>query len=464
MKLKFVKRHLSITAFPEIEVPHFTVVLGINGSGKSHLLQAIANGSVSNDVVPFPTEHVAPSPIPNLIKLMTPDQFKINEGQYTSQAANAGMFTPFESERNEILAPFLAQLEQQGLGLRKGLLDSREDAWRVGASELIGRGGLPEKSVEIKAIFDAAANALLEHCNAASLPGRGIARVRSSYLPQVARVASKLKTSALKISEDHIRQFMPWTTDQFQPNLAEVFGKYRDAFVRNRLLRLHDIDSGNQNSLSDEKFVEHFGSPPWDQISKTFSAFGLPYVAVAPDLFSVDPVTFSIAKVSSAERVAIGNMSSGERILFQFALAMFHYDEEVTTVTRPKLLLLDEMDAPLHPEMVNRWLGAVSGGLVAQQGVSCILTTHSPTTIALAPEAALYQMTNGHFGLSRISKQDALNTLTYGVPTLSIDYSGRRQVFADSDTDAAIFERVYSLIKSLISCDRELVTAQPAWS
>ena len=135
---------------------------------------------------------------------------------------------------------------------------------------------------------------------------------------------------------------------------------------------------------------------------------------------------------------------------------MFRYDEELTTVSRPKLLLLDEMDAPLHPEMVHRWLAAVSEGLVAQQGVFCILTTHSPTTVALSPEAALYEMVDGQSGLAKISKQDALNKLTFGVPTLSIDYSGRRQVFAESDTDAAVFERIYSLIKSKINCEREL--------
>ncbi|MBB5985775.1 hypothetical protein [Sphingobium lignivorans] len=42
------------------------------------------------------------------------------------------------------------------------------------------------------------------------------------------------------------------------------------------------------------------------------------------------------------------------------------------------------------------------------------------------------------------------------MPTLSINYTGRRQVFAESDTDAAIYESVYTLIKSHIECDREL--------
>ena len=65
-------------------------------------------------------------------------------------------------------------------------------------------------------------------------------------------------------------------------------------------------------------------------------------------------------------------------------------------------------------------------------------------------------MRDGFSGLIKISKQDALNKLTFGVPTLSIDYSGRRQVFTESDTDAAIYERIYSLVKSKLGCKREL--------
>jgi hypothetical protein len=65
-------------------------------------------------------------------------------------------------------------------------------------------------------------------------------------------------------------------------------------------------------------------------------------------------------------------------------------------------------------------------------------------------------MRDARSGLTKISKQDALNRLTFGVPTLSINYTGRRQVFAESDTDAAIYEGVYALIKSHIRCEREL--------
>ena len=41
MKLVFQKKHFSITALEPTELPAFTVLTGVNGSGKSHLLEAI---------------------------------------------------------------------------------------------------------------------------------------------------------------------------------------------------------------------------------------------------------------------------------------------------------------------------------------------------------------------------------------------------------------------------------------
>ncbi len=51
MKLSFLRTHKSITSFPEINLPDFVVLTGVNGAGKSHLLEAIENGSMQIDDV-----------------------------------------------------------------------------------------------------------------------------------------------------------------------------------------------------------------------------------------------------------------------------------------------------------------------------------------------------------------------------------------------------------------------------
>lgn len=50
INLSFVKSHLSIVQFPDISLPNFTVITGENGAGKTHLLQAISQGSIKVDV------------------------------------------------------------------------------------------------------------------------------------------------------------------------------------------------------------------------------------------------------------------------------------------------------------------------------------------------------------------------------------------------------------------------------
>ena len=51
MRLEFKAEHLSIERFDPVEMGDFAVITGINGSGKTHLLRAIRNGSVSADSI-----------------------------------------------------------------------------------------------------------------------------------------------------------------------------------------------------------------------------------------------------------------------------------------------------------------------------------------------------------------------------------------------------------------------------
>lgn len=84
----------------------------------------------------------------------------------------------------------------------------------------------------------------------------------------------------------------------------------------------------------------------------------------------------------------------------------------------PDVLLLDELDASLHPSMMKNML-AVIKEVFLRRGVKVILVTHSPTTIALCPEESIYVMNRS--GLNRIEKKsrgEALSILTEGFATL----------------------------------------------
>ena len=76
MKLHFNNKHLSISQFNPIELSNFTVLTGVNGSGKSHLLEAIELKYVTIEGIDNP----------NIVRFNY-ETFKLeNEGAYNAQA------------------------------------------------------------------------------------------------------------------------------------------------------------------------------------------------------------------------------------------------------------------------------------------------------------------------------------------------------------------------------------------
>lgn len=49
--LNFKNKHLSINGFESVSIPDFTVITGINGSGKTHLLKSIESKAISSDAI-----------------------------------------------------------------------------------------------------------------------------------------------------------------------------------------------------------------------------------------------------------------------------------------------------------------------------------------------------------------------------------------------------------------------------
>ena len=351
MRLEFIKRHLSINAFPQIDVPPLTIVVGVNGSGKTHLLQAIQNGSIRNSVAPVTVDGSPPmneGPVRLLASTGTP----IGDGSvYVSINGTAGhglgmREESFESARRQALSQFSSELDTlTGGKISESLLEG-EDIWRMGIDAAVTRGGNAALRMQIEAIFGRAEAELLKplHLN---MPRARMVRFSGE---SIQTAAVKLGISPLAVTEQQEKHLRPWQADQFQNNLPTLFGRYRDAWLRNRLGQLKDQDENSSNSMTNEEFAACFGEAPWKQISATFNAFRLPYEAAAPDLHSFDQVNLMLTKRPGGEVVSIGDLSSGERVLLQFAISSYQYDETIVNVRRPEVLLLDEMDAPLHPE------------------------------------------------------------------------------------------------------------------
>jgi hypothetical protein len=243
----------------------------------------------------------------------------------------------------------------------------------------------------------------------------------------------------------------------FQQSFARLFVAYRDANFANQIGQFMASKGEKEvKYISDEEFVRQNGPPPWQFVNESLAAAGLDFQINHPALNETSPFQPELKKITNATTIQFGALSSGEKVLMSFAFCIYYSQDRRQLALHPKLILLDEVDAPLHPSMSRTLIGTIQKTLVEAYGIKVILTTHSPSTVAMAPEDSIYVMKPNEPGLHKSSRAEALNILTVGVPTLAISYEGRRQVFVESPSDAKIYDAIYKLIRPRIASERSL--------
>jgi len=112
-------------------------------------------------------------------------------------------------------------------------------------------------------------------------------------------------------------------------------------------------------------------------------------------------------------------------------------------VNLPKLLLLDEVDAPLHPSFTLSLIETLAENFVGELDVAVIMTTHSPSTVALAPEESVYELVRRPRELCKTSVSAATQILSAGfisvTPTDIV-------VITESSSDPEYYQPLYSTL------------------
>ena len=218
--------------------------------------------------------------------------------------------------------------------------------------------------------------------------------------------------------------------EPFQQAFGRVFTTYRGLIHANDLLEKHPPPAEpEKRSLSTDEFEAEHGPPPWDFVNEILSVCELDFRMDHPLLHETGSYEPKLHKLSDSVEMRFQDLSSGERVLMSFALCIYNSQEKCQEKVFPKLLLLDEVDAPLHPSMTRSLLDTIQNVLVRGNNVAVILTTHNPSTVALAPEESIYAMNTGEPRIEKVSRNHAISLLTTGVPTLAVSFDGRRQVF-----------------------------------
>lgn len=170
------------------------------------------------------------------------------------------------------------------------------------------------------------------------------------------------------------------------------------------------VDAFHNNKISELVIENELGVTPWDLINQQFKKYNFKYHINSPkDSQSRYEVKF-ISNISPDIEIHFSRLSSGEQMIVM--LILWAFNEELGQFK--KLLLLDEPDAHLHPEMALMFKEIISEVVVKQFGVQVIMTTHSPTTLCWFEEESIFLM-DPQKGIIKTNKQEAMNKLTSGL-------------------------------------------------
>lgn len=137
----------------------------------------------------------------------------------------------------------------------------------------------------------------------------------------------------------------------------------------------------------------------------------------------------------------VESLSSGEAILMALCMAWFN---QSMGRQRPTLLLLDELDAMLHPSMVGALVSCLKN-LFIRHGTKVILATHCPATVAVLEEGEVFRVSRdrGHVRVRPVDRYEAVEELSDGIATLD---TGLRIATTDERPVTIVTEGKNSLV------------------
>jgi energy-coupling factor transporter ATP-binding protein EcfA2 len=211
-------------------------------------------------------------------------------------------------------------------------------------------------------------------------------------------------------------------------------------FVAHRFKLLEALERQRPGFDKDGKIL---GPAPWDVVNESLVTAGFPYQVISPiETTILDHYSLRLRDRSNPSRIIPAmDLSSGEKVLLQLILWLFTAGKEGIF---PKLLILDEPDAHLHPSMTQQFLDVISEVLVNKHGVRVIISTHSPSTVALAPDGSVFQIERDAPSIVPVtSRSDIISVLTAGLVTVS---KASKFCFVEDEDDVNFYDTVRDVL------------------
>lgn len=126
---------------------------------------------------------------------------------------------------------------------------------------------------------------------------------------------------------------------------------------------------------------EWLKTAPWTILNQLFEELNFKYRFKTDYTFATPYMEENPKLREDSEIRNLMDLSDGEKAILK--LALISLDEEISKDI--KLVLFDEYDAPLNPSLTESFYHVIEKFYI-EKGIQIIITTHSPATISLAPE------------------------------------------------------------------------------
>lgn len=432
MKIKFNQKYKSIDNFNEAEIRDFSVFLGINGSGKTHLLKAMQESFVSADNIQ--KEKISYF---NLQTFLIKNQKKVAPRNLDDEKLQA--WNILDSQR-QTFQNYDTQI--------KAIVGEKEYPYDTEVSE------------DKEGQYEQQRKNILGFINNHTRDNPKIKKLLKTGIFESDKYASQ-------ITQAEFFKFANYNPDDYEllESLSEVFLDYQ------KKLTVAGLPKKNGGEgLDDDKIRERQEQSPWNFVNLMFREFGLLHTIAYPtftagDLINSQAVSFQAKLYIDDEEIDFEDLSSGEKILCALAITVYQDNKS----SFPELLLLDEVDASLHPSMIQNLLDVIDNIFIKNK-CKVILATHSPTTVALASEESLFEVQKGkeQQKLKKISQADAISLLSEGIITFEkglkiqkdIDGTKQLQIITEGKNTEHI-KKAIDVLDSSLSSQVKIIEGSP---
>lgn len=415
------------------DIPSFAVITGVNGVGKSQLLEVIKGKSE---------------------RLNNKDSYQMIAREIISTAGPTNLIFSGESTQKRLslngLIDYVKNRDQRLVSIRE--LDSDITNYQNIISNLQVKRAQTTDKVEILRLdkqVDRFENQIK------SFQEQKLDFNIYPYDEELKRIAQKIVKNVEELNEDDIRLN---AVDNFESlTTVDELSRYLTSENQRYMRQVTRLMEKGQNEKANSLVAQE---RPYQTINRLFGQYNFDYFEMLNPFPDNGKLNGEIKfQGKGGEIVDYKSLSKGEQVIVQFVIWSYGQDFRGN---RLNTMVLDEPDAHLHPSMCKMMVEIFSELSAPKEtgggGIRIIITTHSPSTVAFTPEGSLFVMQREGDNTRTIrptTSEEAVEILSDGIFTFSramsnftMLYESTKQnlVFVEGKTDVKHYTRAMQVL------------------